>query len=94
MTMMPKGMTLCGLVTANKQVFETKEIRIHEAWEEYRSFNTRTDENKDGQWKSQKTIHEKSIFFKPIVAKIGNLRVKDIRAEESYRNFGRKKSWS
>lgn len=78
-TMMPKGMTFCELVTVNKQVLETKEIRVHEAWEEYRLFNTRTDENKDGQWKSQKTINEKAIFFKPIVAKIGNIRVKDIR---------------
>ena len=92
-TMMPKGMTFCELITANKQVFETKEIRVHEAWEEYRLFNTRTDENKDGQWKSQKTIHEKAIFFKPVIAKIGNIRVKDIRAEE-LPQFWQKKSWS
>ena len=42
-TMMPTGMTFCELVNANKHVIATKEIRVHEAWQEYRLFNTRTE---------------------------------------------------
>jgi integrase len=92
-TMMPTGMTFCELVNANKHVIATKEIRVHAAWEEYRLFNTRTEDNKDGQWRSQKTIHEKSIFFKPVIAKIGNRQIKDIQSDE-LPQFWQKKGWS
>lgn len=90
---MPKGMTFCELVNANKRVLEAKEVRVHEAWEEYRAFNTRTDENKDGKWKSPKTIIEKNHFFKSVIAEIGNRRVKDIEAED-LPAFWQKKKWS
>ena len=92
-TMMPKGMTFCELVNANKRILEAKELRVHEAWEEYRAFNTRTDENKDGKWKSPKTIIEKNHFFKSVLAEIGNRRVKDIQAED-LPAFWQKKKWS
>ena len=92
-TMMPKGMTFCELVNANKRVIEAKELRVHEAWEEYRAFNTRTDENKDGKWKSPKTIIEKNHFFKSVIAEIGNRRIKDIQAED-LPAFWQKKKWS
>ena len=69
-----------------------QEIRVHAAWEEYRLFNTRT-EDKDGQWKSQKTAHEKSIFFEPVITKIGNRQIKDIQSDE-LPQFWQKKGWS
>ncbi len=70
-TMMPKGMTFCELVTANKRVIEAKEVRVCEAWEEYRAFNTRTDENKDGKWKSPKTSIENHLFLGASSQKLG-----------------------
>lgn len=92
-TMMPKGMTFCELVNANKQLIATKEIRVREAWEEYKAFSTKTEENKDGKWASKKTIIEKEHFFKPIIARIGNRRIKDIQADE-LPQFWQKKGWS
>jgi integrase len=92
-TMLPEGTTLCELVNTHKRVLETKEIRVREAWEEYRTFNARTKENKDGKWKSEKTIIEKNHFFKPIIARIGNRRIKDIQHDE-LPQFWQKREWS
>ena len=92
-TMMPKGMTFCELVNANKKLIATNEIRVHEAWEEYKAFNTKTAENRDGKWASKKTIIEKEHFFKPVIAKIGGWKIKDIQADE-LTQFWQKKGWS
>ena len=90
--LLPKGVTLCEAVNQFKLKNETKEIRVCEAWEEYRKIKIRTKENRDGKWRSKKTVDEKDFFFKPIISRVGNRRVKDLTPGEMPQ-FWQNKNW-
>ena len=90
--LLPKGVTLCEAVSQFKLRNETKEIRVDEAWKEYRKLMVKTEGNRDGKWRSPKTVIEKDHFFKPIIFKIGERRIKDLE-EEDLPEFWNNKKW-
>lgn len=90
--LLPRGVTLCEAVSQFKQRSETIEIRVSNAWDEYRNLMVRTEENRDGKWRSPKTVIEKDHFFKPIIQKIGGQRIKDLE-EEDLPKFWNNKRW-
>ena len=89
---LPKGATLIETVTQYKQREAIKEITLIDAWTEYRAHNIKTEKNKDGGWVSDATIKEQDLIFKPILKKLGGIRVKTIDEEDLPKFWENKKS--
>ena len=89
---LPEQSTLLELVKQYDLTKQTTLITLSDAWKEYRSFNIRTDENRDGSWVSKSTIIEQDFVFKPIIASLGSKIIKDICTEDLPNFWQSKKS--
>ena len=75
-----------------KKTGEIKEIRLEDAWEEYKKEKIRTKDNPDGSWKSEVTIKEQSQIFKELWVRFGGRIVKSIVEDDSPKFWNKKKS--